>query len=435
MRYGGAFDRHLSSLRDSDGSPRDAIEAYQDRKLAELVAIAYERTGYYRTLMDRRGLTPASITSTGDLGALPLLRKEDIRSHRDELITRGSVPRKLLTIQTSGSTGPPMKILTPPDGLAFKWAVWWRHRERFGFTRGTPFASVMSTPWVRSGAPRSPYWRWNRVESQAFIPMQQITPGKIADIVAFLQAERFRYWAGYPSILHSLASTAEDAGLSLADGPGTVFTGAEALFDHQREGIGRFTGGNVSQMYGFNEAAGNASECEAGRLHEDFEFGYLEPVDPVTNPDGTVTGAIAATGFGNHAMPLIRYEVGDVGTWMPDGFRCPCGRESRVLARVDGRLEDYVLTPEGGRARRIGDIFKNMPDLRRFQVVQAERDRVLIRLVVGDGFLPEDEAVIRKRVALWISPSLEVAFEYPDRIDPGPSGKLQRVIGLMSDER
>ena len=262
--------------------------------------------------------------------------------------------------------------------------------------------------------------------------MQQVVPTKVAAIVAFLDETPFEFYAAYPSILHSLVTLGAETGLELSSGPAVIFSGAERMFADQQEDIEDFTGSRVSQLYGFNEGAGNASMCEESRLHEDFEFGYLEGIDGTVDADtGFREAKIAATGFANMGFPLIRYDVGDIGLWYPDDYECPCGRGSRVLDSVVGRWEDYIVTPDGHQARRLGEIFKEMPQLHQFQIEQSEPGGVTLRLHVKDGYTDADEQLLRRRVGLWISESLAVRFEYVDGIEPGPSGKYQRIINTI----
>jgi len=206
------------------------------------------------------------------------------------------------------------------------------------------------------------------------------------------------------------------------------------LVDQQRVDLERFAGAPIAEMYGFNEAAGNASSCPEANLHEDFEFGHLECVDPAVDIEtGRITGRIIATGFSTTAFPLIRYEVGDFGTWMPDDYSCGCGRQSRVLASIEGRWEDYIVSPDGQKTRRLGEIFKEMPNLKQFQMVQNRPERVTLRLAVRDGYAQTDEEQLRRRVALWIDASLAVDFSYVDVIEPAPNGKYQRIVNTISD--
>jgi hypothetical protein len=54
-------------------------------------------------------------------------------------------------------------------------------------------------------------------------------------------------------------------------------------------------------------------------------------------------------------------------------------------------------------------------------------------LALKPAFDQSDEDTLRKRVGLWISESLSVHFEHVDSIEPGPTGKLERVIGMISE--
>ena len=390
-------------------------------------------TALYRRIMTEQGLTPADIQDTADLTKLPILTKEAVREHFDDLRSRSTKVGKVREVYTSGSTGAPLRLLASGRGIAFKWAVWWRHREWHGVRRGDLHVNLMTKPLVSPLQDGPPYWRWNRLESQAIVPMQQITPAKTSAIVEFLTRTPVIFYSGYPSILHSLAVHAASLGISINRGPRVIFTGAEAVHDQQRVDLERLTGAEVAEMYGFNEGAGNASSCAEGNLHEDFEFGHLECIDPVTDDaTGRASGPILATGFSTGAFPLIRYDVGDVATWMPADYMCPCGRESRVVPSIDGRWEDYILTPDGHKARRLGEIFREMPSLKQFQMIQDNRERVTLRLVTRESYTADDEDRLRRRIELWIGSSLAVDFDYVDEIEPAPNGKFQRIVSSIA---
>jgi phenylacetate-CoA ligase len=272
-----------------------------------------------------------------------------------------------------------------------------------------------------------PYWRWNWPMRQALINMQQITPAKAPAIVDFLRRGDFVFYSGYPSILHALALLMEEQGLSFTEAPSCIFLGAENVQDFQKRDLERTFGGRVTDQYGLSEGCANASRCEHDNYHEDWEFSLLECVDPQPSPGGGICGRIVATGFANDAFPFIRYETGDYGVWMPDDYRCPCGRQSRVIKAIDGRVEDYVVTPEGLRVMRFDYLFKETEGVKEAQVVQSRLGEIVIKIVPRARYTNADAALIVQGVRDWISPTLDVNIELVDHIERSASGKFRPV--------
>jgi len=96
-----------------------------------------------------------------------------------------------------------------------QWAIWWRHRMRFGVQPGARHVNFTGKLVVPMGQRNPPFWRWNRPMHQALINMQQLTPSKMAPILQFLDEEAFELYTGYPSILHALVTAAKQVGLAL----------------------------------------------------------------------------------------------------------------------------------------------------------------------------------------------------------------------------
>ncbi len=89
------------------------------------------------------------------------------------------------------------------------------------------------------------------------------------------------------------------------------------------------------------------------------------------------------------------------------------------------------MTPDGHQARRLGQIFTGLPELKQFQIVQETEASLLLRVAVRPSYTAEQEDLLRRRVASWISPKLEVDFEYVDEIETGPGGKYQRIVNRI----
>lgn len=433
VRAGSVFRPRYDSLVASDFASQRTISEYRDVQVARLIKHAYETVPYYRRVMDERGILPRDVTSVAELARMPLLHKEDVVAHFDEMLSGAYNVKELRSARTSGTTGTALRFYTTDEALAFQWAVWWRHRARFGVRPGTWHLNFTIRPVVPAAQTRPPYWRWNYPMRQALVSMQHVRPAHAAEVAAFIDRHGFDYFVGYPSVIHEFVRSLQDCGLTLSRPPSYVFLGAEGLEEYQRDAIVAATGACISDQYGFAEGCGNASRCECGSYHEDWEFGVLECHEPALDADGARSGKVLATGFANQAFPFIRYVVGDSGTWSKEGFRCPCGRESAVLTRIEGRNEDYIITPEGARVMRFGHLFKETDGIREAQVVQREADSILIRYVPRAGFSSADEDKVRRQVHEWVSAGMRVEFEAVPEIPRSASGKFKPVVSELGD--
>lgn len=430
VRFGRAFQRHLQELTDSEKWTASEIEAYQNDRLRSLIRYAYDNVPYYRERWKALKIVPGDIRSREDLHKLPILTKEEIRQNADRFVSQKTPRRELLSRHTSGTTGKALHFYMTEDAVAFQWAIWWRHRLRFGVSPGGWHANFTGQRVVPITQSRPPYWRWNRPMRQVLINMQSLTPAKIANILGMLNSQPLEFYCGYPSFIHMLAVNAVDAGLRLTSPPRVIFTGAENMLDFQRRDIQAFTGAILSDHYGCTEACGNASRCPEFVYHEDFEFGIMEGVEQTP---GDPAKTIVCTGFACEAFPFIRYEVGDTAVWQEDEA-CPCGRSSKILRHIEGRRDDYIVTPEGARIARLDYLFKDALNVREAQIVQERLGEITIHLVRRSAYSTKDEVEIRRDIASWLSPSLAVRFDYVQEIPRGQNGKFRAVLSMLKSQ-
>jgi phenylacetate-CoA ligase len=435
IRYSPTFHTRFAQLVESDFWPRSRIVEYQDDQLRTIVEHAYRTSLFYRERMQSAGISPGDIQTRADLDRLPLLTKEEVRSNLPRMISSAARKRELVLRKTSGTTGKSLSFYRSKASIAFQWAVWWRHRNRFGLDREdwhVHFTPKLVVPPEQS---RPPYWRRSAPMKQAFLNAHHFVPAKIRDIIEFLNRNSFAFYSGYPSYIHVLALTAREAGLELTSRPRVVWSGAENLLQRQRRDIEEFTGAIVTDHYGMSEACGYASQCAEGLYHEDFEFGILECLDPVELEDGRVSGRIVCTGFADEALPFIRYETGDVGVWSRSGEICPCGRESPTLVEIRGRAQDYVVTPEGRRIMRFDSVFRDTSNVKESQVIQERPGEIRVRIVKRPGYSASDESFIAGEISRTISPTLKVNFEYVPEIERESGGKFKAVKSLIEQDR
>jgi phenylacetate-CoA ligase len=428
VRFGREFDRRLRELLDSEKWSAGEIEAYQNEKLRALIRHAYDNVPYYRERWKALKISPGDIKGRDDLQELPVVTKEEVRQYADKFTSATASKRQLIPRHTSGTSGKALHFFLTKDAIAFQWAVWWRQRLRFGVSPGSWHANFTGHRVVPIMQRTPPYWRWNRPMRQVLVNMQSLSPDRIASIVSFLNSQQLEFYSGYPSVIHMLALNAAEAGLTLSAPPRVVFTGAENILDFQRRDIEKFTGATLTDHYGSSEACGNASHCSEFVYHEDFEFGIMEGVERVP---GDPAKAILCTGFACDAFPFIRYEVGDAAVW-PEQNVCRCGRNSRILLRIEGREDDYIVTPEGTRIMRLDYLFKDALHVKEAQVIQRRLGEIAILVAPRPGYSSKDEQDIRRDVRTWLSPTLTVQFEYVEEIPRQPNGKFRAVVSQIN---
>ena len=129
-------------------------------------------------------------------------------------------------------------------------------------------------------------------------------------------------------------------------------------------------------------------------------------------------------------MPLVRYDTQDLVALKPD--ECSCGRGGIVVERIDGRIESFVITPEGAHVGRLDHVYKGLQGIRESQIVQRRLDRIEVRVVRTADYRPADEASLRAALASRLGPRMAIVINHVQEIPRTRSGKLRAVISELS---
>lgn len=429
QRYNKAFRDHLGHLNSTQSKDESQINTYKENETERLLNTCYKYVPYYTSVFKIAGVTPKDFKGLEDIQKFPILEKEDIRNNWKQLVNLNYPKKRLVHSHTSGSTGKALDFYLTKDSIPFQWAVWWRFRGKYGFHLGDKHLNFTGKLVIPIQQEKPPFWRINYPLNQWLINMQQINVQKVPCIVDMINREGFRFFSGYPSIISSFCSLVKELNLKIIQPPKIVFTGAEKLFEYQKQLIEEVLCCKVTDHYGFTEGAGNASKCIYDFYHEDYEFGHLECFNPQINMEGGYFGEILATGFSNYGMPFLRYRVGDTALWT--NKKCLCGIQSSLIIEIEGRSEDYVITPEGTKILRFDYLFKDTKSIKECQIVQKEINSLIFRIVKRDSYKKETEVHLRSLVKQWISPKLSIHFEYVKEIKRTESGKFKAVISEL----
>jgi phenylacetate-CoA ligase len=426
-RFGARFERLLEELQRSDARSADEVREDQDRRLREIVRWAADTVPYYRERFRRDGVDPASIRGLDDLPRLPLVAKAELRDRPRDFRSQAVADAEVVPGHSSGSTGTALELFHSRDALAWEYAVVWRQRGWFGLRLHDRYAVFGGQSVVPFSQAEPPFWRHDRARGRVLFSLYHMTPANLERYAAELRRPGYRFWQGYPSALALVCGHLLERGIELGEAaPRAVFTSSESLLDFHRDAIAAATGAPVADRYGHAEFAVSALQCPAGSYHVDTEFGAVE-ILPDEETEDWVRGEVIATGFANRAMPLLRYRTGDVATLRKRGS-CPCGRARPILERIDGRIEDYVVTPDGRRIGRMDHVFKDTRGIQEAQIYQPAPDRLVVRLVARTAFDDAARRTLEAELRARVGEGIAIRFEPVAAIPRLPSGKFRAVL-------
>ena len=184
--------------------------------------------------------------------------------------------------------------------------------------------------------------------------------------------------------------------------------------------------------YSHWERCGSICQCPHGRYHADNDYGFHEIIDADGQParPGEI-GRLVATSLHNRAMPLFRYNTRDLAAWSAE-TDCPCGSRFPIIERIEGRIEDVVLTPEGRLVGRLDAAFKFSPHIRLAQLIQESVELLRVLLVCDVEYNEtEDEAPLMQELRARLGPAIEIRIEKVADIPRTPMGKLRFVVSKV----
>jgi phenylacetate-CoA ligase len=342
------------------------------------------------------------------------------------------VPRYLRRgSQTSGTTGMALPLWHTPQTLAEEYATVWRMRRTLGVDIRDPHLSFNGQLIVPVGQQKAPFYRTNRHGHQTLFSIYHMTQDNLRTYVDAIHETPASFVQGYPSAIHIAARALLEAGRPLPPGRlKAIFTSSESLLAFQRQAIEAGFGAPIRDRYGVSEFVVSMTECSQGRLHVDMEFCIVE-VEVMEETEDSETGPLLVTGLAPHATPLLRYQIGDVGT--RSKHPCPCGRIGDSFYEVDGRIEDYVLTPDGRLVGRMDHVFKNQLDVHEAQIQQQTTAEIDILVVPRSSYTAATERGLVHEVRQRLGSEIGINIRRVNHIPREPNGKFRAVKSTVGE--
>jgi phenylacetate-CoA ligase len=132
-------------------------------------------------------------------------------------------------------------------------------------------------------------------------------------------------------------------------------------------------------------------------------------------------------------MPLIRYQLGDVG--VPSCEICSCGRGLPLLSSVEGRINDFLVFSDGRvlTTRQIASRLNIVKGVAIYRLTQRTLDRLDLEFVRSRFYVEETPEEARQRCMSLLPRGVQIKVKETSQTTLPP--KIRPVISKVSEKR
>lgn len=251
------------------------------------------------------------------------------------------------------------------------------------------------------------------------VGFERSTKGRdISETYEYCAKKNPTYLQAGPTLLTSLARYALDNGRDDLR-PQLALTLGSVVTPEIRQIVRKGLGSKIIDRYSCEETGYIAIQCpKHNHMHVISPVTMMEIVDENGAPCGPgKPGRVLITSMQSYAMPLIRYEIGDIAEWDEP---CDCGITLPVIKRLWGRTRHLITTPDGRKtyARIYARDFEDIAGLLEYRFVLHQNAVVVAQLRVSKPAASIAEAVTQ-RVQRALSYAYPVRIQYTDKIEWG----------------
>lgn len=429
---------HASAYREAirnEGLSRSELDRVILDKLRRIVTLA-KGTPFYARRFREAAVADLRVDSLDDFARLPLVSKSDIAAtgyEFDNLHYRGRVAHGV----TSGSTGTALRFRQGAEHEGWIEACWLRGVGWWGIRRGDRRVVLWGRPVDGGVRAQASAWLKHRLRNGlSFNTFEEMNDAFLERVVDGLQTFKPRLIYGYGSSLGALASYMARSGRRLTHDarPRLVVYTGDHLYEAERVlGEAHFDAPVVS-LYGSSEAGSVGYTCPDGGMHVSEDHIHVE----ILRADGRATepdeqGEVVVTTLNNFAMPLVRYRVGDLGSF--SSRTCPCGRTLRTMNLEVGKVADRITTSSKALVSPYSLDYINKHLLRsgvrgigQFLVEQVGVDDFVLHVVREDPFDARSTTIFTEKMRDYLGETIRTEVRFTDVIPVSASGKRRWFV-------
>lgn len=405
-------------------------------KVFEMANYASTQVEFYKWFYRDQGV----IKNAQDFERLPLLSKRVIQDHFEDFLAQKyfyyPYNSRLQIHKTTGSTGEALKVYWDyKDEIRSSLGLWGIRRSEHGVTPMMKSVVFQSVNYVGNKIMQMEDIALSRDKRKLTLSKINLTEERISKYLAAIKSFSPDWLSLQPSIACLLAEYILETNVEFClPSLRYIEVNGEMLLDSQRELIHSAFDIWPTNLYGANETNAIAIENREQHLILLEDNVYVEVLkDGCLVKDGQ-QGDIYVTTLSNRAMPLIRYEMGDVGTLLHDDT----GRRYLDLRR--GRNSEYILTKDGRKINIYTVVsaieYTNefmQSAICQFQIEQKSLEQISVKFVLRNEYRNWQEAVKEEFIHNLVETELgkyRWDIEFVNQLFPDQTGKVKVFIPL-----
>jgi phenylacetate-CoA ligase len=326
--------------------------------------------------------------------------------------------------KTSGTAGIPIAILLDNHAKKYRWAVSFRQFLECGGRLLDKQVQLRGheAPIIPNFKSK-PFYEYIGLLRTEWIAIRGSIPGFVTH---FLEEYRPDVMVGYPSLFEMLSEMISDT-----IKPRIIFCTGEVLSSYCRNVMNSTFGARIIDSYGCTEIGDIAWECPEEDIgyHVNADTVLVEFIKDGENVAPGEEGEIVLTNLYNYAMPLIRYNTGDVG--VPSDEHCSCGRTLPLMQLLKGRSDDFIVLPDGKKLSPMC-IKENFVEVSEYRIIQEKRNLIVIWLKMHDGYKDASVTWCASALRKVIGENVRIKPKVVNEIPRDNSGKLRRIISKVN---
>ncbi|ENW27118.1 phenylacetate--CoA ligase family protein [Acinetobacter lwoffii] len=414
IRHGGSYSDFREYYKKVDRFSKDELEQEANIKKSDFLTYVINNSEWYKE------------EKLDNLDKVKVLEKEDIINNLDKIKTINE--SEGIVSLTGGTTGASMKVIYTKKDMQERFAILDHFRAQHGYELGKKTAwfsgkNLITQKDISKGI-CSHYDFINKIRFYSTFLINE----KNFDVYwKSLNEFQPEFLVGFPSSVFEICQIAKSRGLKYTGKAKVFFPTAETVLAEHRRVISEVLGCKLVDQYASSEGAPFILECGAGHLHIHPLTGIFEVVDD--SLEETQSGQILVTSFTTHGTPLIRYRIGDSITLADSTKQCKCGSIFPLVERIEGRTNDYILSPMNGKVN-LGNISNSTKDTKGivcFQLIQDRLDLLEVKMVVNKDFDNTQELNFIKALRERVGDSIQFSINYVEEIPKEKSGKFRIV--------